>query len=105
MRLAWAVHGLAPEGEPRGYRYRAEIEVFRGVGELVPVRTFGGEFRVTEKGSLVAETLADALPVPARATLFLVDPRPDIYTARVRITDLVTGFRAETTAGFEIRER
>lgn len=107
LRLAWAVHGLARAGEeePYPYRYRTEIEIFRGAGERVGVRPFGGELRVSEQGTLLEEGTTDRLPVVARAALFLLEPRPGIYSARVRITDLVSGRRAETAAGFEILER
>lgn len=104
LRLAWAIHDLAPEGGEGPYRYRTEIEVFRGDAEPVAVRAFGGDFRVTEKTALVGDGTADLLPVAVRATLFLPDPRSGIYTARVRVTDLVTSLSAETSAGFELRE-
>lgn len=105
LRLAWAVHGLSRTSEEEPYRYRAEIEVFRSAGERAAVRPFGGELRISQQGTLLEEATAHELPVAVRAALFLVEPRPGIYTARVRITDLVNGRRAETAAGFEIPER
>jgi len=100
LRVAWATRGLG-RGDDGGSRYRAEVQVLDGGGEPVPIRPTGGGVD-REEDTLVLTGRARELPLLLAVDLFLPEPRPGIYTVRVRLLDEETGQRSERSRGFEI---
>lgn len=101
VRMAWAVRGLTPD-EGGDHRFRYEIDVLTAEGGSVRIRPYGGDLGLTSGGTLMATSSADEMPATVRANLFLLEPEPGIYTARVRVTDLETGASTVRTGSFEI---
>ena len=101
LRLAWAARGLEPSADGR-FRYLVAVQVFDSGGGAMSIRSGMDEIRDDGDEGLTLETKSDRLPLSVGLDLFLVEPRPGIYTARVRLTDLASGASVETSEGFEI---
>ncbi len=101
LRLAWAVRGLLPTVDG-GHRYSVSIEVYDEQGNAVPLGSSMDGLEPGPGSSLELVGAAADLPVSMAADLFLVQPQPGIYTARVRVTDLESGGTIEAVRGFEV---
>ena len=101
LRLGWAARGLELSTDG-SLRYAVAVEVFDSAGESVPIGSGMDGMQDDDDGGLRLESAGDGPPLSLSIDLFLVEPLPGIYTARVRLTDLSSGASVETSEGFEI---
>ena len=101
VRAAMAARGLrsATDGQ---YRFEVSVEVFTADGAPVPIRPGLAPLHEGEGDALVMLSAADELPLSVSVDFALAEPNPGFYTLRLWLTDLETGARHESTAGFEI---
>ena len=101
VRAAMAARGLraATDGQ---YRFEVSVEVFTADGTSVPIRPGLSPLHEGEGNALLMLSAADQLPLSVSVDFALAEPNPGFYTVRLWLTDLETGARHESTAGFEI---
>ncbi|HEX7089838.1 MAG TPA: hypothetical protein VF192_06860 [Longimicrobiales bacterium] len=99
--LSWNIAGLA-RGQDGRVRYRVQVEVIDGAGEVVPLRLAAGpEDAATPR--LALERAGGAPSVSARLELRLSRVRAGVHTLRLSVTSLASGQVATRVAGFEVR--
>ncbi|HEY8468712.1 MAG TPA: hypothetical protein VIL18_03670 [Longimicrobiales bacterium] len=91
-----------PRDEDGRVRYRVQVDVIDGAGEVVPLRVADGLDNV-EAPRLTLEREADEPSASERIELRLARVRPGAHTLRVSVTSLVSGKVATRVAGFELR--
>lgn len=101
VSVSLGIAGL-PRDEDGRVRYRVQVDVIDGAGEVVPLRVADGLDNV-EAPRLTLEREGDEPSASERLELRLARVRAGTHTLRVSVTSLVSGQVAARVAGFEIR--